>query len=67
MICETIKYQVEKFEYMKLQRNPVITISVINEHLVIMSQIGHSSTQIYQVMTNPGYNEQNWLVVSCLL
>ncbi len=42
-----------------------------NEHSVItkrfLSQIGHFSTQINPVITNPGYNEQKCLVPSCWL
>ncbi len=42
-----------------------------NEHSVIMnriwSQIGHFSTLIEPVTTNPDYNEQKWPLPSCLL
>ncbi len=42
-----------------------------NEHSAItdgfLSHIGHISTQINPVITNPGYNEQKWPVLSCSL
>ncbi len=40
--------------------------SVVNEHSVItnrfLGQIGHFTTQINSVITNPGHNEQKWPV-----
>ncbi len=42
-----------------------------NEHSVItnkfLCKIGHFSIQMNPVITKPGYNEQKWLVPSCLL
>ncbi len=42
-----------------------------NDHSVItnkfLSKIGHISTQINPVITNPGYNEQKCPVPSCSL
>ncbi len=49
----------------------VITNSVVNELSVITNRflglIGHFTTQINLVITNPGYNEQKWPVPSCSL
>jgi hypothetical protein len=45
--------------------------SVVYEHSVItnifLGEIGHFTTQMDPVITNPGYSEQNWPVPSCLL
>ncbi len=46
----------------QVQRNSVITKSVVNEHLVVTNtflwQIDQFTEQINPVITNPGYNEQ---------
>ncbi len=58
-------------DLMYIQRNSVITNSVFNVHSVITnsfrSQLGHFSTQINPVITNPGYNEQKRPVPCCSL
>ncbi len=43
-----------------IQRNSVITNRFLGE-------IGHFTTQINPVITNPGYNEEKFLVSSCCL
>ncbi len=53
----------------ELQRKSIIPNSVVNEHSVITNRfsghIGHFTTEIKLVITNPGYNEQKCPVLSC--
>ncbi len=56
---------------MIIQLNSVMTNSFANEHLIITNRllwkIGHVTTQINLVITNPDYNEQKWPDQSCSL